>query len=126
MDTDGPALGPGASGDGRCAVLSGVRCVVLVLGFGGRVHVCIHCWVLTCPRCWGRKTNERSFCKECMFYRCKETWKKHLFSSREREGVHRGLIHPSSCLGAFAASTRAILLPVCFCLSLFSFFSGRF
>ena len=60
------------------------------------------------------------------FYRCKETWKKHLFSSRERECVCCGLIHPSSCLGAFVAPTCAILLPVCFCLSLFSFFSGRF
>ena len=49
------------------AVLSGVRCVVLVLGFVGRVHGRIHCWLLTCPRCWGGKTNERSFCKECMF-----------------------------------------------------------
>lgn len=48
-------------------ILSGVRCVVLVLSFRGRVHVRIHCWLLTCPRCWGRKTNERSFCKECMF-----------------------------------------------------------
>lgn len=48
-------------------VLSGVRCVVLVLGFRGHVDGCIHCWLLTCPRCWGRKMNERSFCKECMF-----------------------------------------------------------
>lgn len=89
-----------------------------MLGFRGCLHELIHCWVLACPRCWGRKTNGGSFCKECTFLQLRED-----LENTFPRSVSACAVGSLTCPPSWRPSRLQCWPSLCLCAFIFRFFS---